>query len=75
MSGYVCGNPEVSAETIKQAGFNYVVFAFAQVDINWNNEFVISPNFACRIADTYDLARELVDAGVSVAVSVGGDGG
>jgi len=73
LGGYACGISHLTADKIVDAGFNFVLVSFFDTVAD-NGVFKVVPNKCCGASADYQLARDLLAKGVTVSVSIGGDG-
>lgn len=83
MQGYLCGkkvNPEdtdITADQIYNSGFNYILLCFFSISADPTNGIKITGNKCCKNIEGSqyrELANQLIDKGVNIGISIGGDG-
>ena len=75
IQGYLCGTPGVTPEKILNSGFNYVLSCFYKFEDSDGKIQLVTADNCCNPSQTTDYLKELIKEGITVGVSVGGDGG
>jgi hypothetical protein len=73
IGGYVCGGWSLTADQVINAGFNTVLVGFVDVVVA-NGKFSLKTNLCCDAPSAYEMSKQLLAQGVTVILSVGGDG-
>ncbi len=73
LAGYACNITYIDVDKIVDSGFNYVLVSFFDTLVE-DGKLRIRPNKCCGASYDYVLARKLLEKGIIVSASIGGDG-